>query len=213
MCKIEYKYCCGIDENSQLAIAKVCDDADEIYYELELNDYDENIYKTIHHDTIRAQWLTIRLMIKELLGDEKHIIYDDCDKPHLSDKSYFISISHIKGFVAVLISKDKHAGIDIETRDERIRRIIYKFLNKEELESVEKENDIDKYLLYWNAKEALYKLYGRKSLIFKENILLSSFVLKNEGVFAGKIVTTDYKEDFEVNYKIFDKFTLAWSLK
>ena len=213
MCKIDYIYRLGIDSSSQIAVAKTDNSSETLYYELELNEYDKEIYNKVHHESIKVQWLTIRVMINDILGEGKHIIYDEFDKPHLSDKSYYISISHIKGYVAVIISKDKHAGIDIETRDERIKRIINRFLNTNELKSVEKENDITKYLLYWNAKEALYKLYGRKNLIFKENILLSSFVLKESGSFEGKIKTDNYDNDFNVNYKVFDEFTLAWSLK
>jgi phosphopantetheinyl transferase len=202
-----------IDKDSQLAVAELNDSSDILVKKVQLNNNDKNIYSKINHEIIKVQWLTIRLLINKLLDENKHVVYNEHDKPSLSDESHNISISHTNNYVAVIISKDKHAGIDIELRNDKVCRIKNKFLNRDELESIEKENGVIKYLLYWNAKETLYKHYGKRNLIFKENILLSSFVLNNEGHFGGRINTKHYKEEFVINYRLFDDFTMTWCLK
>jgi len=202
-----------IDENSFLSVIKIHESSEALLKKVQLNDYDRDIFDKIKNEKIKAQWLSVRLLVSELLNENKHIVYDKHDKPHLSDKSYNISISHTKDLVAVLLSKDKLAGIDIEYKSNRILKIINKFLNKQEISDLEKDNEIVKYLLYWNAKETLYKLYGKKNLIFKDNLLISSFKLNNEGSFNGEIQIDNNNKDHVLNYKVFNDFTLVWCLK
>ena len=51
----------------------------------------------------------------------------------------------------------------------------------------------------WSAKEALYKLAGRKKIIFKEELILSK---SSSGMWLGKIVNPDHT--LSVQLDIFD---------
>jgi len=208
---VVYKH--TVDENSFLNVIMVTETSEALLKKVQLNDYDKIIFDKIKNEKIKAQWLSVRLLVNELLNENKHIVYDEHDKPHLSDKSYNISISHTKNLVAVVLSKDKLTGIDIEYKSDRILKIINKFLSKQEISELEKENQIVKYLLYWNAKETLYKLYGKKNLIFKDNLLISSFKLNNEGSFNGEIQIDNNNKEHILNYKVFNDFTLVWCFK
>ncbi len=213
MLKLDFVYNTEIGGDTRLAVVKLPDKLNELSKIVSLDDAGKKNYNNIKNRHYKIQWLTVRLLLNNMTGEKKYITYDKFGKPHITDKSYNISISHTDSYVAVLLSRNKDAGVDIEIRNDKICRIIHKFLNKKELSYVEETNKQTKYLLYWNAKEALYKLYGKKGLIFKENILLSSFVLKNQGNFDARIKTDFYNESFIVNYKIFKDFTLAWCVK
>ena len=63
----------------------------------------------------RLEWLSVRVLLFTLLGEEKEIAYYPSGKPYLADKSASISISHTRGYVSVIIGEaGKEVGIDIE---------------------------------------------------------------------------------------------------
>ena len=94
-------------------------------------------------------------------GDAVEITHEESGKPVLD--GWHISISHTKGYAAVLLSKNHEVGIDIEYVSERVKRIADRFLRPDE----QAENTID-LLLHWCAKEAVYKLYSEQDLTFQQ---------------------------------------------
>ncbi len=60
---------------------------------------------------------------------------DDHGKPYLVNFDYEISLSHSYDYAAVMISKDKKVGVDIELMKEKIDLIKHKFLSVEELKA------------------------------------------------------------------------------
>src|SRR5690606_36591656 len=97
-----------------------------------------------------------------------NISYDENGKPYLNNGLAF-SISHSGIYAAIIINKTG-CGIDIEKISPKVERIKHKFLNDTDLELIDSLDDYPLKILtmYWCAKEALYKLYGNKKLIFKD---------------------------------------------
>ena len=63
----------------------------------------------------RLEWLAVRVLLFTLLGEERDIAYRPSGKPYLADGSYALSISHTKGYAAVVLGEpDSEVGIDIE---------------------------------------------------------------------------------------------------
>ena len=65
-------------------------------------------------DRRKLEWLSVRVLLYSMLQEDKEIGYSSEGKPHLTDNSSFISISHTKGYVAVILSSVAPVGIDIE---------------------------------------------------------------------------------------------------
>lgn len=93
--------------------------------------------------------------------DTVEIGHKESGKPIL--KGWHISISHTKGYAAVLLSKNHEVGIDIEYVSDRVKRIADRFLRLDE--QAESVTDL---LLHWCAKEAVYKLYSEQDLTFQQ---------------------------------------------
>lgn len=93
--------------------------------------------------------------------DTVEITHEESGKPVLD--GWHISISHTKGYAAVLLSKNHEVGIDIEYVSERVKRIADRFLRPDE--QAESVTDL---LLHWCAKEAIYKLYSEQDLTFQQ---------------------------------------------
>lgn len=128
----------------------------------------------IHVEQRRREWICSRYLgwsiAKEMEGNCAGVWSDEHNKPHIKDSKLQISISHAKPYVAVMVHRNKSCGIDIEEKKEKLLKLAPKFLTSDELQQA--TNDLDALAIGWGAKEAIYKMYGRKQLIFKENIFI-----------------------------------------
>ena len=101
-------------------------------------------------------------------------IKDEHGKPYLENSLFEISISHSRDLAAV-IAAPQAVGIDIQKIVSKIERIAHKFMREEEMASLQEETRLEHLHVYWGAKEALYKAYGRRQLDFKEHIFINPF--------------------------------------
>ena len=62
----------------------------------------------------KMEWTSVRVLLYSMLREDKEIAYSSEGKPYLADHSFFISISHTKGYVAVILGSQAPVGIDIE---------------------------------------------------------------------------------------------------
>lgn len=129
-------------------------------------------YRYIRHPKKQLEWLASRLLIQHLaeqLGASFKGIYKDAfGKPHLRDLPYHISIAHCFPYAVGAVHKSRPVGIDIEKPDDKLLNIRNRFLNQQEAHFV--GSDLEKLCRFWTAKEVLYKLYGRRKLIFREHM-------------------------------------------
>ena len=52
----------------------------------------------------KMEWLSVRVLLYSMLQEDKEIGYSPEGKPYLTDHSFFISISHTKGYVAAILA-------------------------------------------------------------------------------------------------------------
>jgi len=132
----------------------------------------------ISNDKRRLEYLAGRFLLKHLENDFPvlTITPDKHDKPRVNNNEYFFSISHSWPYVAVTVSKEHEAGIDIQTWHPGIERIQHKFLSEDE-QTIFK-NDPQLITLAWSAKEAAYKWQGKRGVEFIEHLPIMFFEKK-----------------------------------
>jgi phosphopantetheinyl transferase len=159
----------------------------------------------------RCEWLTVRLLIKEILGEEKEILYRENGKPYIADKTYNISISHTKGHVAVILNPQEKVAIDIETISSRVKNVMHRFMSDEELSHTPPSGDTIYLLLHWSAKESVFKYMDESGIDFRRHIHITPFQpLKGKwGIFHAHETKTQIRETFAVHYFISDEFVLT----
>jgi 4'-phosphopantetheinyl transferase len=162
----------------------------------------------------RLEWLAARQLVHRMSGRlvRGPFVKDEYGKPHLTDSPYHISISHSHGLAAA-IAAPRLVGIDIQRLTPKLRRLAARFMRKEELGTMGQEpTDLQRIHIYWGAKEALYKAYGRRSLDFRDHIALDPFEYQNEGGTArGRICKeTQAPLEFEINYRRFNEHMLVY---
>ena len=176
----------------------------------------ENIqdYHTLSHPSKKSEWLVIRLLLRSLLADWNEdyegVYKDEFGKPHLSNRDYHISVTHAAEYVVVVIDKKKPVGIDLEKIRPKILKIAYKFLSEQELK--DSGNELNKLTVYWSAKESLYKLYGRKKLIFSTDLYVKHFEMKNFGMCFGVIYSDNKEFHHEIHFIKENDFILTYTV-
>ena len=126
----------------------------------------------------RLEWLSVRVLLFTLLGEEKEIAYYPSGKPYLADKSASISISHTRGYVSVIIGEaGKEVGIDIEQYGERVHKVAHKYMRADEPLSLYQGTDTWALLLHWSAKEVVFKCMNTAEVDFREHLRIFPFTL------------------------------------
>jgi 4'-phosphopantetheinyl transferase len=115
-----------------------------------------------------------KFLLNHLLNkDMVEVSYTEYNQPYLKGHSQQLSISHSHDKLAVLLHQTGPAGIDIEKIRDKVQRIQHKFLNEEERAMA--ESNTDRLICFWAAKEALYKVYGKKELDFVKHLRIHDY--------------------------------------
>lgn len=161
----------------------------------------------------RLEWLAVRVLLFTLLGEERDIAYRPSGKPYLADGSYAFSISHTKGYAAVVLGEpDSEVGIDIEQYGERVRKVAHKFMRPDEQALAYEGNEVWSLLLHWSAKETMFKCLNASEVDFKEHLQVFPFIPRREGTFDAREYRTDRRQMFHISYQITSDFVLTWSV-
>ncbi|MEQ8362733.1 MAG: 4'-phosphopantetheinyl transferase superfamily protein [Cyclobacteriaceae bacterium] len=161
----------------------------------------------------RLEWLSGRLLIRYLV-DAMGLTYHGIDKdrfgkPFLKNIDHHISLSHSYPYVAAQIHPSHSVGIDIEQPKEKLLKVAPRILSPTELKNA--GSDITKHCIYWSAKEALYKIYGKRGLLFTNNLIIQPFELKETGHLKGCIKTDGHSVFAELQYIVHKDYVLVYS--
>ena len=162
----------------------------------------------------KAEWLAVRLLIKELSGTETVVAYRDNGAPFLPDSLLQISISHTKGFAAVLLSPDKPVGIDIEYCSERVHRIKSRFLSECEFKLLGDNPKTNELLVCWSAKETAFKMMEQKTADMQNDIHIIDFKPSQDsdyGIITISESATPLSAVFQITYRITSEYVVTWA--
>lgn len=162
-------------------------------------------------DHRKLEWLSVRVLLYAMLQEDKRIEYSTEGKPYLSDHSLFISISHTKGYVAVILSPVAPVGIDIEQYGQRVQRVADRFIRPDERIEPYLGDKTWSMLLHWSAKETIFKCMENADADLRK-LCLSHFLPQEEGRFSVREYVTDLQQNFTVDYRIAPDFVLTWGL-
>lgn len=133
-------------------------------------------------------------------------------KPYLKNRKENISLSHSYEKLVVIVNEVEPTGIDIELISDKIIKVRHKFLSEEELSYVD-EKDVEKNLVFWAAKETLYKIQGEKGIDFAKDLFVTDFEYHSEGGnIQGNILTNNIWRSFLLNYSKVENFILVYML-
>lgn len=203
---LEKKY----ENNISLAVWQITESHDELQAMLPSEIMTDAELASISHPQKQVEFFCSRLVIKYLahslgikyLGIKK----DEFGKPYLVGSNWQMSITHTSNYVAAVMHPSEALGMDMEKPSEKLQRIAHKFLSA--TERTEAENDIEKLCIYWSAKEALYKLYGKRKVIFNENLFVFPF-LKEQNKITGRLKINEIDKEYCIYVEKIDGYILV----
>jgi hypothetical protein len=85
-------------------------------------------------------------------------------------------------------------------------------LSDNELKNIAGQS-IEKVLVYWAAKETLYKIYAKKNVDFREHLFIANFDYSEKGgELIANIVLNDFEKEIKLKYMKVDEYILVYPI-
>lgn len=171
-------------------------------------------------DGRRKETASVYSLLFAMTGNRNLVIgHEPSGKPYV--EGYKIGISHTKGFVSVILSTSCDVAVDIEYINTRVFRIADRFLREDEKPNAfqfskeKKENgdkdvvpDVIPTLLFWCAKETIFKLYSDERLTFQNIKIMDA---EQGGALCGNNLITG--ESVRIDYTFNNDYVLTYARK
>ncbi|MGI6242590.1 MAG: 4'-phosphopantetheinyl transferase superfamily protein [Prevotella sp.] len=175
-------------EDVRLCVWQITETVDELPHPLHIDLSD------VHSVARKREILAVYALLAYVTGRNDLIIeHDETGKPHV--QGWQLSISHTKGWAALILSKQRCVAVDIEYISDRVGRVTHRFMRPDE-----RADNLSQQLINWSAKETVYKLLSAENLQYFE-MRLKPF----KPLSKGRLEVEDLKEaksvivDFELN--------------
>ncbi len=126
-----------------LGVWEIAEDFDTLNSMVNLAAVEKTKLNSFKNISRKVEWLSVRTLVKTMLGKDTRILYNSENKPFVRGNTHSISITHSNNLTAVIISKDKRVGIDLEFMSGKISKVADKFMN--EKENVTSDPELKKY--------------------------------------------------------------------
>ena len=199
-----------VNETTKVLIWKIEESISELQEGISLSKNSATRLNSMKSELHQKGFISIRHLLKEIGYTDADLIYDEYGKPRLQDGT-FISITHSYTFTAIIVSADLHVGIDIEKQREKILKIAHKFTPFEEYKTIANVDAlISKLTIVWGEKESLYKIYGKKKLLFLHHIYIEDFRFADEKT-IGEIRYNGENTAYRISFLEFEGFTCVFA--
>ena len=119
----------------------------------------------------RREVLAWRAIVRRELGRGIAIGHDEHGAPRVDLPDTYISVSHSRGVVAVMIA-DAPCAVDVEQTERDFAKVASKYLSDAECLIAEQYN---LYAEMWSTKEALYKYYKKGGLDLVRDVVIREY--------------------------------------
>jgi len=153
----------------------------------------------------------LQYLLNHHFKKDVELIYDSNGKPFVNKSNIHISISHSHHLLALIVS-NKNVAIDVELITDKVQRVKTKFLNQYEL-NVTQKSDLLTLLIYWSAKETMFKHLGIKGKSLKDDFYLNSFSISDQGgIINGITDVNNLKIEVSMRYFLKDNFVVVHTI-
>jgi phosphopantetheinyl transferase len=199
-----------VHNNAKVLIWKIEESFNELKKNILLTESNQARLDGMKSELHQRGFLSVRHLLKEIGYCDENLFYDNFGKPHLKDGKH-ISITHSFHFSGIIISDDQPVGIDIEKQRDKILKIAHKFTPIEEYKTTANyEALVRKLTIVWGAKESLYKIYGKKKLLFLHHIYLKEFDFIDLQT-TGEIRYEGTIASYNIHFLEFEDFTCVYA--
>lgn len=202
-----------LNKDTILGVWKIEEDLPALLEMVEMDPEDRKRYSVFRSTSRKQEFLSVRALLSELLGNKARIVYNKNNKPFIKDGSHFISISHSYKLTAILVSKNERVGIDLEYMRPNINALAFKFINKKEKVTRRWSDRTYHLYIHWCAKETIYKICDKEGINIIKDITIEPFDVKESGEIKGSVSNEKIEDHFTLYYSKYDNYTIVWTKK
>lgn len=200
----------NVNDSTNVFIWKIEESLPDLLMDVTLTKNSKDRLDSMKSDLHQKGFASIRQLLKTAGYNDTDLYYDEFGKPFLKDGNH-ISITHSFTFTAIIISKQFTVGIDIEKQRDKITKIAHKFTPIAEYKTIANHDAlVSKLTIVWGAKESLYKIYGKKKLLFLHHIYIQDFSFADEYT-TGEIKYDGKSTQYKVHFIEFEGFTCVYA--
>ncbi len=186
--------------DGQIGLWKFTENINELHLQANLTKKETTQLQNIHAERRQKEFLAVRTLLKKMLDNTISIRYADNGKPILEESPLNISISHSADFACIFLST-KNIGIDVEQINRKTDKIAPRFLHPREIDFIEKlKNRQLARIVFWSAKEAIYKCAGLENIQFNKMILIHPFDIEKKQEFTAQLNFERKILNFRLNF-------------
>lgn len=203
-------------ENGLLGLWSITEEENELLRLAELSLEDQLTFSSFKAAQRKKEWLAVRALIKQLLDQNQQIDYFPDGRPYLKNTSYHLSISHTKGYAAILLLQNDIPGIDIELESRSAEKVASRILSPEELKSCRENGEYvnKKLLIHWCAKETVFKMVPDHTVSYLKQIrIVLNNPLSEPHPFQGFYLSENSNPSFDLFYKSINELVIIWGWK
>ena len=201
------------NELGTLYIWKLAENPAELLPKLQLPVNDEKRFSEITSEKRQTEFLSTRMLLQGLFVTTPEIHYNQWGKPAFANRDEHLSISHSADFAAVFVSNYK-IGVDIELENRNIERVSKRFLHPEELAFINTlDNPQRAKIVYWSAKEAIFKCSEIHGIQFSEQIRINPFNPETNQTFTATLIVENKKTSYQLHTLFFENNVLVYCVE
>ncbi len=170
-------------------------------------------FDAIKFERRKLEFLVVRLLVDKLLQTKSEIYYDEAGCPHLKDNPLNISISHSHELVVAFLS-ERRIGIDAENITRNIEKVATRFLSENEKKQVTNAKNVNATMvLYWSAKEAVFKCAGLQNVQFNRDIRISRDENENNERFCAELIKNNLQNIYTCQSFLFKNNVVVYCVE
>ena len=197
----------------QLGIWEIKESMEEMYSKIHFFPGEKKRWKEFKSSNRQLEWLSVRRLLREMRGEPIQIIYNERRKPFLFNADMNISISHSRDLTAIMLSKNRKIGLDLEFMSHNISKVAHKFINDDEYIVDDPDKKRFHMYIHWCAKEALYKLCDKQDINFSRNLTIEPFEPDDCGEVYGWVDNRFWHDKFLLRYFTVKNHVLVYCSK
>lgn len=198
------------DADALTGIWKMTETLEELEGRYAVRNSESHTYNGFRNDRRRKEWLTVRILLRELVGESAEIAYKESGKPYLIGCDKYISITHTIGYVGIRLA-DHPVALDMEYKSRRVINLIPRFVSEAEMRYIDPSDQITSALVIWSAKETLFKLFDISDVLFDEHLAVRDLNISGEsGHFIGRMTKDGADKEVSLRYWIHDDLILVY---
>ncbi|MCT4622773.1 MAG: 4'-phosphopantetheinyl transferase superfamily protein [Schleiferiaceae bacterium] len=170
---------------------------------------DKERFDLINHPQKKAEFLSSRFALNALVPNYK-LNYDG-RRPDLASGEH-VSLTHCTQYGGAMYGHDKRVGLDVELHRPELTKIARKFVRIDEKRYIIPGEELFFYQVLWSGKEALFKLWKKGNVYFKEDLKIEPFDVVEDGITHAQI----FKDEIikcKIHFSVLDGAYLVYAIE